>query len=208
MGGVRLLAGADAFGRWTPLVRRAQRHRTPSSNGWIRRYGVAMSEVQCFGCGAAVPATDGPVHAYMHAAPGCWALYGTVLEWQYARRADPQPEVSQGLVDAYAAQHATNTDRRNRQSVALHLVSLCAAFENALPADRRRRLIGQLAHREYPVLRPPVTSFAITIRDVFDAVDRDRPEVVRRWARATWDAWATHHGAVRSWLSQGLRSPR
>jgi hypothetical protein len=163
-----------------------------------------MADVRCFGCGAVVPATDGPVHAYMRAAPGCWALYGSTLEWQYAYGADPQPEVSQGLVDAYAAQHATNTDRRNRQSVALHLVSLCAAFEHSMPADQRRRLIGQLAHREYPVLQPLVTSFAVTVRDVGDAGDADRGDVVQRWARATWDAWEIHHEVVRAWLSEGI----
>jgi len=165
-----------------------------------------MVEVQCFGCGAAVPATDGPIHAYMQAAPGCWALYGSVLEWQYARSTVQQPEVSQWLVDAYAAQHATNTDRRNRQSVALHLVSLCAAFEDRMPPGERRRLIGQLAHREYPVLHPLVTSFAITIRDVADAADVDRPDAVRHWARVTWDAWAAQHEVVRSWLSDASPS--
>jgi hypothetical protein len=140
----------------------------------------------------------------MLAAPGCWALYGAVLERHSASDAGRQPEVSQWLVDAYAAQHATNTDRRNRQSVALHLVSLCAAFEDAMPAERRRRLIGQLAHKEYPVLQPSVTSFAITIRDVVDAADDSRPEVVQRWARTTWDAWTSHHPAARAWLSEGI----
>jgi hypothetical protein len=141
----------------------------------------------------------------MHAAPGCWLLYGSVLEWKYGSGNGPQPEVAQALVDAYATQHATNTDRRNRQSVALHLVSLCAAFELAIPAEQRRRLIGELAHREYPVLQPPATSFAITVRDVVDGADRDRPELAQQWARATWDAWAMHHEVARSWLSDGLR---
>jgi hypothetical protein len=168
-------------------------------------YGMAMPDVHCFGCGASVPATDGPVHAYMLAAPGCWALYGSILERQYANGAVLQLEVSQWLVDAYAAQHATNTDRRNRQSVALHLVSLCAAFDDSMPADARRRLIGHLAHREYPVLEPTVTSFAVTVRNVADAADTNRADVAERWARGTWDAWATHHETVRSWLSDGLR---
>ena len=159
-----------------------------------------MADIECFGCGAAVPLRDGPVHAYLHAAPGCWALYGSILEWSFASSAAPRPEVAQWLVDAYAAQHATNTDRRNRQSVALHLVSLCAAFEHATPAEQRRREIGQLAHREYPVLLPPVTSFAITVRDVVDAAEPDRTGFVEQWARATWDAWVMHHDLVRSCL--------
>jgi hypothetical protein len=169
------------------------------------RYGTGMPDVTCFGCGARVPATQGPVHAYMYAAPGCWARYGSVLEWNYASDAARDSEVSQALVDAYASQHATNTDRRNRQSVALHLVSLCAAFEHAMPAEQRRTLIGRLAHREYPALQPAITAYAVTVNDVFDAPARDRAGVVQRWARATWDAWAAHHGEVRSWCSEALR---
>lgn len=170
-----------------------------------RRYGTGMPDVTCFGCGAVVPATKGPVHAYMQAVPGCWARYGQVLEWHYASDAARDPEVSQALVDAYAAQHATNTDRRNRQSVALHLVSLCAAFEHAMPAEQRRTLIGRLAHHEYPALQPPITAFTVTVNDVFDAAARHRASVVQRWARATWDAWSAHHREVRSWWSAAQR---
>jgi uncharacterized protein DUF5946 len=165
-----------------------------------------MTDVYCFGCGAAVPVADGPVHAYMLAAPGCWALYGSVLEWRYATGAARNAEVSQWLVDAYAAQHATNTDRRNRQSVALHLISLCAEYEHDMPAERRQRLIGHLAHREYPALDPPVTSFAITVRDVAGSADRDRAGVAQQWARTTWGGWATHHELVRSWLSDAIEA--
>jgi hypothetical protein len=131
-------------------------------------------------------------------------LYGSVLEWWYATGAARNAEVSQWLVDAYAAQHATNTDRRNRQSVALHLISLCAAFEHAMPAEHRQRLIGRLAHRDYPALHPAVTSFAITVRDVADSADRDRADLAYQWAQATWDGWATHHDLVRSWLPDAI----
>jgi hypothetical protein len=182
------------------------RKRTQAPRGLVTGlYGVAMPDVRCSGCGAVVPDTDGQVHVYMLAAPACWALYGSILERQYAHDAGMDPDVSQWLVDAYAAQHATNTERRNRQSVALHLVSLCAAFEHTMSVDERRRLIGQLAHREYPVLKPSVTSFAITVRDVAEAAACDRADVVQRWARVTWDAWAAHHETVRSWLADGLR---
>ncbi|HXL88693.1 MAG TPA: DUF5946 family protein [Streptosporangiaceae bacterium] len=51
------------------------------------------------------------VHAYMHAAP-------TLI---------------QHLVDSYAVQHAANPDQRNRQSAAVHLMSLCASLEQGIP---------------------------------------------------------------------------
>lgn len=165
-----------------------------------------MADVQCFGCGALVPEADGPVHAYMLAAPGCWAMFCSILDWKYSDLAALGPETSQGFVDSYAAQHATNVERRNRQSVAVHLMSLCAALEHDLREDRRRVLIGRLAHREYTVLEPTPTSFAVTIRDVFDAEDQVRQGVVRDWEKATWDAWSVHHEQLRAWLSVELRS--
>jgi hypothetical protein len=137
----------------------------------------------------------------MHAAPGCWASYCTVLGW-LASVGEQRAEIGQELVDSYAAQHPTNTERRNRQSVAVHLVSLCAAVDNAMPAEGRRKLIGRLAHRDYPVLEPVATSFAVTIRDVVDASGRERAGVARAWAEATWIAWSPHHAQLRSWLAE------
>jgi hypothetical protein len=37
--------------------------------------------------------------------------------------------VAQQVVDSYMVQHPGNPDRRNRQSVAVHLMSLCASLE-------------------------------------------------------------------------------
>ena len=164
-----------------------------------------MVEVQCFGCGANVPDVEGPVHAYMLAAPGCWSLYCSLLEerFQGAAQGTGPP---QGFIDAYAAQHGTNTERRNRQSVALHLISLCAGLEHDLSEERRRVLIGRMAHREYPALDPVPTAFTVTVRDVADAKDAARLGVVRDWEQATWSAWSDHQAQVRAWLVDELRS--
>ena len=45
---------------------------------------------------------------------------------------------AQRIVDTYAVQHATNPDRRNRQSVALHQMSLCASLEQEISGTRSR----------------------------------------------------------------------
>jgi len=164
-----------------------------------------MLEVQCFGCGATVPDVEGAVHTYMLASPGCWSLYCSLLDVNFpgaVERTGPP----QGLVDAYAAQHATNTERRNRQSVALHLISLCAGLEYDVPEERRRVLIGRLAHREYPALHPVPTSFTITVRDVADAEDSALLGVVGDWEQATWSAWSAHQAQVRALLVDELGS--
>lgn len=166
-----------------------------------------MGEVVCFGCGATVPGTEGPVHAYMLAAPGCWALYGTLLEWRPSLPGPSAATVGQLMVDAYAAQHPTNPDRRNRQSVAVHLMSLCASLEDGVPGARLRHLMGGWTHRDYPLLLPHPAAYAVTVRDVADADPEARAAVVSAWAAATWSAWSAHHAQVRTWFDEAMDAP-
>jgi hypothetical protein len=168
-----------------------------------------MGDVLCLGCGARVPETTGPVHAYMLAAPGCWGLYGTLLEWQASLPPGPSAATtSQFMVDAYAAQHATNPDRRNRQSVAVHLMSLCAALERGVPGIALRRLMGRWTHREYQPLLPLPTAFAITVADVAAAGRDAWLDIVSAWANATWAAWSSHQPQVRTWLNEAMAGPQ
>ncbi len=166
-----------------------------------------MSEVVCSGCGASVPDAAGPVHAYMLAAPGCWAMYGTLLEWRSSLPGPSAATAGQLMVDAYAAQHPTNPDRRNRQSVAVHLMSLCAAIERGVPGTRLRHLIGDWAHRDYPLLLPRPAAYALTVRDVAGASPEAREAAVSAWAAATWAAWSAGHTQVRTWFDEAMVSP-
>jgi hypothetical protein len=163
-----------------------------------------VGEVHCFGCGAAVPDVAGPVHAYMLSAPGCWALYGSLLAWRASLAGAPGVATSQYLIDCYAVQHATNPDRRNRQSVAVHLMSLCAALEHGVPGIRLHHLIGEWTHREYPLLTPRPASFAVTLAGVAATPSEARPEAVRTWAGSTWGDWSAHHERVRGWLADAI----
>jgi hypothetical protein len=163
-----------------------------------------VGDVRCFGCGAVVPNVAGPVHAYMLAAPGCWALYGSLLAWRSSLSGAPGVATSQYLIDTYAVQHATNPDRRNRQSVAVHLMSLCAALEHDIPGSRLRHLIGEWTHRDYPLLVPRPASFAVTLAGVAATPPEARPETVCTWAGSTWADWSAHHQQVRGWLADAL----
>ena len=56
-----------------------------------------------------VPDVTGPVHAYMHASPGCWMLYCGLEDWKASLTADHEaPTPIQHLVDSYVVQHAAN----------------------------------------------------------------------------------------------------
>jgi hypothetical protein len=163
-----------------------------------------VGEVHCFGCGAAVPDVAGPAHAYMLSAPGCWALYGSLLAWRSSLAEAPGVGTSQYLIDTYAVQHPTNPDRRNRQSVAVHLMSLCAALEHDIPGTRLRHLIGEWTHREYPLLLPRPSSFSLTLAGVAATPPEARSEAVLTWAGSAWADWSAHHERVRGWLADAL----
>src|ERR1700743_1357257 len=86
----------------------------------------------CAQCGATVPVSDGPVHAYVPSSPGCWQMFGAVQADEALRFG--YPSAHRMVVDAYMAQHpGDGNDRRDRQSVFAHLVGLCAVLEHGLP---------------------------------------------------------------------------
>jgi hypothetical protein len=163
--------------------------------------------VVCEGCGAQVPDISGPTHAYMTSAPGCWALHGDLVARGISSRAGGG--ASQLRTDAYAAQHATNPDPRNRQSVAVHLMSLCATFALGLQPGRTTQLIGGWTHRPggYPDLISTQRHGSFTVVDAIGAAEvLGYERAVEHWARSVWDGWASQHAAIQKLLTEfGLR---
>ena len=171
----------------------------------MANYSGLMGEVRCFGCGAQVPDQEGPTHTYMLSAPGCWALYGSVLAWRNTLAASGEFTAAQRIVDTYAVQHATNPDRRNRQSVAGHLMSLCASIEHGISGARLQTMIGDWTHRDYPQLAPRPAGYPVTVRHVAGAGENSRRAAVDNWATSAWAAWAAHHDTVRDWLAMAMK---
>lgn len=165
-----------------------------------------MGEIRCFGCGAQVPDQEGPTHSYMLSAPGCWALYSSLLVWTNELTVRGELTAVQRIADIYAVQHATNPDRRNRQSVALHLMSLCGSLENGISGARLRTMIGGWAHTGYPQLAPRPAGYPVTIRGVTDINLDFRMTTVDNWATSAWAAWSAHHNTVRGWLARAMKS--
>ena len=163
-----------------------------------------MSEVRCVGCGATLPGGDGPVHAYMVSAPGCWERYCSLEEWKSGLSGAESIGIVQDLVDSFAVQHATSTDRRNVQSVAVHPTSLCAGLERGFTGRERRRQIGRRVGRDYPALEPAPDTFGVTISGVAAVPVTERPSTVGQLAVASWSAWSAHHGTVRAFLASLL----
>lgn len=174
----------------------------------------AMNEAAraCVGCGGLVPAVVGPTHPYMQASAGCWQLYGEV-----GARWHGQPGAGLARwhhVDAYAVQHpgGAEHDRRQRQSVAVHLVALCLLLEGAHSPEqtsaRRGRtsqvVLGRLNLADWPYLAPPRDRGAVTVVDVHAAssqTEQEAPVHIRAWLESAWAAWKDHHATVRTWAA-------
>ncbi|MGN6565726.1 MAG: DUF5946 family protein [Thermomicrobiales bacterium] len=153
----------------------------------------------CIGCGGLVPDSDGPVHKYVVTSPGCWQLFGEVTAREYGDF--KYPAVHRLTVDAYMAQHPGSAahDRRQRQSVAVHLCGLYLAIERQVPFQQITAVLGRLTARpDWPLFPAPPSPHWLTVVDIAGAVELDDHTArVERWARSVWDAWAPHHETVR-----------
>jgi len=141
----------------------------------------------------------------MAASSGCWQAFGEVLAAEFGR---PGWGSEHRLtVDTYAAQHPGEDDRKQRQSVAIHLVALCHRLELGLDP---KSLLTATQHitaekHEWPYLTAPRT-YPTTVVDVLEATTAEEHlALVRRWAEATWEAWSDEHATVRGWADAALR---
>jgi hypothetical protein len=156
----------------------------------------------CPGCGAVLPGSDGPKHAYLGASPACWDLY--------ERLARPSSESRDGTRvrrltrDAYAAQHPGVPQRRAVQSVAVHLMDLCILLERDGEVRRLVPVLGRMPPRrtlDLHWLEPPKVRGTMTIVDALDpSAGNGRAAPVEAWALDVWAAWEPHHVTVRRWL--------
>lgn len=163
--------------------------------------------IQCPGCGAEFPPSDGATHAYIGASAGCWGAYGEVLAREYSNmtymRSHPY------TVDAYAVQHPGQPERRTIQSLIVHLITLYGMIELQRPSAEMatvRKNAVTLADGFY-WLEPPADMGTLTVVDVLAAPDAAaHDDIVKHWATQMWHVWKSYHAPIKAWAAQiGLR---
>lgn len=165
----------------------------------------------CPGCGAEVPDVHGPVHVYVPSSPGCWKTFGEVQADEALRFG--YPPAHRVVVDAYMAQHpGDGCDRRDRQSVFVHLVGLCAVLDRGVPASYATSLLGQMIRRrrrDFPMLERTGGPGPLTVLHMVGATDlADYRQRALEWATTVWDSWAGQHELIRAELDAVLTTPR
>jgi hypothetical protein len=105
--------------------------------------------------------------------PGCWKAFGELQADEASRFG--YPPVHRVIVDAYMAQHpGDGGDRRDRQSVFVHLVGLCAVLERGRRSPYVTKLLGQVIrtrHWEFPVLQREEGPGPVTVPAMIGASD-------------------------------------
>ena len=159
----------------------------------------------CPGCGVRLPAYDGPVHEYLTASPACWRAFGERLAADYA---DPERMAfHQLVVDAYAAQHPGEGERRQVQSVGLHLMTLCLFLEHDVdPAQGPELHRRMIRWPEFSRLVPGPATLTVLHVPVEAPVPVARAASYE-WGRAVWGQYVADHETVRGWLRQAGLTP-
>ena len=159
-------------------------------------------QVRCYGCGGLVPDVTWPVHRYIGASPGCWAIYTEVVGGGLIGPI-PAPHGTL-LVDAYAAQHPGVPGPQSTPSVWVHLITLHLVLEGGWRADQAIRIRTLVAESfsAWGWLEPPDMTGIVTFADLDDASDGPLDDLARRWVEGVWTAWAVHHDAIRARAAQ------
>jgi hypothetical protein len=110
--------------------------------------------------------------------------------------------IHQHVVDAWAAQHAT--EKSTPISVAFALIGLYLHLEQGFTGREVQRAHMRLAQpygrgpgrKEWPRFKFPKERGRITAIDVVSAPEKERPRTIDRWCQSVFEAWKDSHAAV------------
>ncbi|MEJ1999812.1 MAG: DUF5946 family protein [Maritimibacter sp.] len=156
---------------------------------------------RCIGCGSLLPASTGPVHAYMASSPGCYEAFNTLIAAEFS--APWLMQIHRLTVDTWAVQHpGSDNDRRAIQSVGLHLARLYVQLTAPRPPRETNAVMLDFARHKKTLI--PLTAperFSITVDQVAPFAGGDQHIAkVTEWAEATWQDWSAWHDYIRGWI--------
>jgi len=166
----------------------------------------------CVGCGAVLPALDGPIHRYMTSSPACWAVLNALND---SKRPLAVAKFNHLIVDAYAAQHPGSPSNQAISSVSIHLMVLYAVLVRRYPPAQASALRHRPArhtkihkHARFHWLTPPSFASSLTVADVNQGkTPEERSEVAEAWIKDVWKSWAMLHSAqVEDWFELYMAS--
>jgi len=163
--------------------------------------------IKCPGCHAMVMDIELPSHRYLGTVPGCWNIYGKVINQN--KPAKESNMIRELIVDTYSIQHPGKESAVTKQSLAIHLIRLYFFFEQNQSLGKltfeAQKVFSNASH--YHWLTPPKNLGKITIVDVFKCTDvNEQKEKVLIWAETTWFAWSKYHPIIKRWIQNGVKN--
>jgi hypothetical protein len=150
--------------------------------------------IRCAGCGRELPGGTAACRAQFEELVG--RDFSNVL---YGR-------VHRTFVDVYALQHP-DAYGASAKSLAAHLMGLCWALEHGAPMAVGPDPLRAWLDGRPQLTRPDVPTFRgrLTLADVGVAsTPEEHAQLVDRWARSTWEAYAPLHATAREWIRRAL----
>ena len=121
--------------------------------------------------------------------------------------------VHQHVVDAWAAQHASEQSRPI--SIAFALIGLYLHIERGFAGREVQRvhmLLGQPRRRgpgrkDWPRFSLPLERGNVRVSDIVALPEGERVAAIDRWCSSVWAAWGQTHQQVRDWAARDLSDP-
>lgn len=155
--------------------------------------------MKCSECGSETSEVEGPIHDYMTSSPGCWKVFGDILNKEYSNPS--YMKVHRLTVDTFACQHVGGDDSRAKQSVIVHLLALYLAIEAKVPFSEIPPVMDTVIKElkgKFPKLDRPDFTDIMKVTDVAGADSSDEHcQLVTEWANQVWSAWKSEHGRIR-----------
>ena len=153
----------------------------------------------CPGCGGVFLPDDGPTHPYLESSPGCWRVFGELGAADFS--SVERMAFHQMNVDAYAAQHPGAGDRRQVQSVGLHLMTLCLFVDHDVDPAHGPKLHKRMIDRpEFHALTRTGPGELTVAHVPTDGPVEDARRASYEWGAAVWTSYEPSHGTVQEWL--------
>jgi hypothetical protein len=115
--------------------------------------------------------------------------------------------IHQYIVDAYAAQHASENSKPITTAFALIGLNLFVNYHYTGKQVQNAHIELAKNKREWPVFIQPEKKAKITVVDALKAKPgEERDQMIKEWAIAVWDMWENQHGAVMKLLLTYLKS--
>jgi len=126
----------------------------------------------------------------------CIDMYNELLIYTLSHH-DQKFFIHQYVVDAYAAQHASENKKTIKTAFAL--IGLCLSINYNYTGKEVQNAHIELAKnkKKWPTFAQPKEMAKITVADVIAvAPGNDRDEMIKKWASAVWDMWEDRHAEV------------